>query len=297
MRGQQKHKEKKRHGLHQKHSTKNFMKVYWPYLPAALVLLLTFSLIIVQPFKDPSHVLSYSTNVSEEGLLQSTNEHRKRNGSPELTINENLSKAAEIKARDMVLNNYWSHTAPSGMEPWQFLDKVGYSYLKAGENLAFGFSESSRAVAGWMNSESHRLNMLDKAFTEVGFGTANSPDFQGKGAQTVIVAFYGQPVSASTDLAVNPRQNLTSKNFVESSSKNVAWVESATDGKFPWIMYLVGAVTGASITVLMLRHSIKFVHLLRKSEKFILHHPVIDTALFIVALIGIALSQNIGFIR
>lgn len=47
-----------------------------------------------------------------------------------------------------------------------------------------------------MNSPSHRANILDTVYTEVGFGFANSANFVGTGEETVVVAHYGKPIGA-----------------------------------------------------------------------------------------------------
>jgi hypothetical protein len=91
----------------------------------------------------------------------------------------------------MIVRNYWSHNTPEGNSPWTFITKAGYQYLKAGENLAYGFLTSAGVVTGWMNSTAHRANVLDATFKDVGFGIASGPNYQG-GENTVVVAMYGQ---------------------------------------------------------------------------------------------------------
>src|SRR5690606_1752560 len=78
-------------------------------------------------------------------------------------------------------------------EPWVFINNAGYNYLRAGENLAYGFATSGDTISGWMNSPTHRNNMLDTAFVEVGFGFANSENFNDSGPETVVVAMYAKP--------------------------------------------------------------------------------------------------------
>ncbi|MDB5164073.1 MAG: hypothetical protein JWS12_691 [Candidatus Saccharibacteria bacterium] len=163
-------------------------------------------LFIATPWKTPQQsaqgVLAYATNTSVDGLLQETNNQRASSGQKSLSLNSKLVSAAQAKAADMVAKNYWSHTTPSGQQPWIFVDAAGYRYQKAGENLAYGFTTSSYTVAGWMNSPSHRDNMLDSNFSEVGFGIANAADYQSTGPETVVVAFYSEPaVLASSSVA------------------------------------------------------------------------------------------------
>src|SRR5690349_4469833 len=168
---------KKRTGSHHRVS-KHYLKVYWPYAPIALIV--AVGLFIGSPSRNEKHgVLSYATEMSTNELLSATNTERLSHSSTGLSINKQLSAAAQAKAEDMSRRNYWSHNTPDGKAPWVFITNAGYSYQKAGENLAYGFSSSRETVTGWMNSQSHRNNLLDSKFTEVGFGFVNARDYNG----------------------------------------------------------------------------------------------------------------------
>lgn len=180
-----------------KQHPKHFAKVYWPYLP--VILLVVGSLIFgnINPavrVNNPA-TLAYATEMSASGLLASTNQERANNGLAALTLNPQLNSSAQSKANDMVARDYWAHNTPDGQEPWIFFDAAGYQYQKAGENLAYGFATSSATVTGWMNSPSHRANMLDSGYTEVGFGFTNGPNFVGTGNETIVVAHYAKPLN------------------------------------------------------------------------------------------------------
>lgn len=199
---------KKRHGLHHSHG-KHYRHVYWPYIPSILLIVASLLLSGLRLPLVQKDVLAYATEMSSSSLLSATNTHRSNAGKASLKINSKLSSAAQAKANDMVTRDYWSHNTPDGQEPWVFIDQAGYSYTKAGENLAYGFMSSSETVSGWMNSPAHKANMLDTAFTEVGFGYKNSSNFQQQGEQTVVVAMYGQPQTlgvAATEPESEPAQ-------------------------------------------------------------------------------------------
>jgi uncharacterized protein YkwD len=177
-----------------KHLTKTHAQVYWPYLPLLFLIIAASFFNIWKPLQPNNpETLAYATEMSTSGLLSATNSQRASNGAGALTINSKLNAAAQAKANDMVARDYWSHNTPDGQEPWVFIDAQGYSYTKAGENLAYGFSTSNSTIIGWMNSASHRANMLDTTFTEVGFGFANSANFVGTGNETIVVAHYAKP--------------------------------------------------------------------------------------------------------
>lgn len=186
--------EKKRHGRHHK-SSKHYAKTYWPYLPMLLVV--AFGFVLNSFWNGGSGVLSYATAVDQTSLLQETNIQRSQNSRGALALNGSLQQAAQDKANDMAARNYWSHATPEGKQPWQFIAAAGYGYTTAGENLAYGFDSSATTISGWMNSPSHRDNLLSGNFKEVGFGIANNPNFQGEGEQTIVVAMYAAPKVAA----------------------------------------------------------------------------------------------------
>lgn len=144
---------------------------------------------VPQPLQ-ASHVLAYATDMSHSGLLAGTNSARAANGLGPLNLNGQLNSSAQAKAQDMANKNYWAHVSPEGTQPWYFFDQSGYAYIRAGENLAYGFMTSQGAVDGWMNSPTHRANILGD-YQDVGFGIVNAPDYQSSGQQTIVVAHYG----------------------------------------------------------------------------------------------------------
>src|SRR3989344_1751673 len=121
-----------------------------------------------------------------------TNEERQAQHLSILTINSVLVKAAELKAEDMATKGYFSHTSPEGKTPWYWLEQGGYEYQYAGEKLAVNFSDSKDVTNAWMNSPSHRANIVKDKYTEVGTGVATGM-YQGR--KTIFVAqVYANPI-------------------------------------------------------------------------------------------------------
>ena len=183
---------KKYTGQHHRR-TKVYHKAYWPYLP---ILLIVFGGVVLNNGWLNSHaVLAYATDMSTQSLVDDTNAQRASNGLAGLSLNSQLEQAAQAKANDMVARNYWSHNTPDGQTPWSFITAAGYNYQTAGENLAYGFTSASDTVTAWMNSPEHRANILNTTYQEVGFGVANSANYQNSGPETVVVAEYAEPVT------------------------------------------------------------------------------------------------------
>jgi len=135
------------------------------------------------------NILGFAAQISPEEVIRLTNQKRADAGLPALTFNQTLSSAAYTKARDMIDRDYWSHTAPDGTQPWSFFSKFGYRYRYAGENLARDFSSASSAVEAWMNSPTHRDNILNPKYKEIGIGVTEG-DLAGVDT-TIIVQFFG----------------------------------------------------------------------------------------------------------
>lgn len=134
-------------------------------------------------------VLGYAANISPDEVVRLTNEKRIANGLAPLSINPTLSQAAQAKGADMINKDYWAHNAPDGTQPWKFFTDFGYKYRYAGENLARDFSNASSAVEAWMNSPSHKENMLSPKYKEIGIGVIDG-DLAGVDT-TIIVQFFG----------------------------------------------------------------------------------------------------------
>ncbi len=140
----------------------------------ALVLLLGIFNLGIRAFKGTApDVLGYATDIRIEQLFSATNAKRAEAGLPALTLNGTLSQAAAAKAADMFANNYWAHNSPAGKTPWDFIIGAGYRYTLAGENLAKNFQTSDGVVDAWMNSPTHKANIVKDGYKEIGFAVVN----------------------------------------------------------------------------------------------------------------------------
>jgi uncharacterized protein YkwD len=284
------------HVAHKKEKrTKHFLKVYAPYIPLMVIVGCGLFLSLSQEFRSPgSNVKSYATDITDQGLLDATNRMRAQDGIPALNFNGTLDQAAQAKANDMKQNNYWSHVTPDGRTPWDFIKNTDYQYKKAAENLAYGFATSNTTVKGWMNSPGHRANLLDPALRDVGFGIVNIPNYQGKGPETVVVAIYGQPSTLGAATPLKPAaQNPPS---FASEPENISYIQSLTSGKAPWVSFAIGLLIGVIIMYLTLKHAHGIRKSLKKGEKFVLHHPLLDITLIALAALAVIVSQTIGTI-
>ena len=93
-----------------------------------------------------------------------TNEQRLANGLPALVWRDDLAAAAQVRAIEAM--SVFSHIRPNGTEWWTVNGNIMY-----GENLAKKYSTAAGCVNGWMNSPTHRENILSSGaygFTSCG---------------------------------------------------------------------------------------------------------------------------------
>lgn len=154
----------------------------------------------------------FFADVTKLALESFVNQTRHSLGLKALTENEKLNQAAKLKAEDMVQYQYFNHTSPAGVTPWSWFLKAGYNYKYAGENLAIGFYESEEVYNAWLNSPSHKANILNPNYTEV--GTAVLSGFDG-GNTIIVVQEFGSRLPSKTPssaAAAKPKEDSSVKN-------------------------------------------------------------------------------------
>lgn len=186
--------------------------------------LIALSIIIgAETFSRLSHsyggILGFSSSITPAQVIEETNRERELNGLKPLKLNQTLTAAALAKGQNMLSEQYWAHTSPSGKEPWYFMKEAHYDYQVAGENLARDFATTDEMMNAWMNSPTHRANIINPKYQEIGiavidgkllgydttlvvqmFGTTKSTVAQvGQGSSTVSVeAAAPAPLPRST---------------------------------------------------------------------------------------------------
>lgn len=180
--------------------------------------LLIKSLTVVKP-----GVLGYSSEITTQKVLDLTNTERAKLKLSQLKLNSILSKSAQAKAQDMFKNNYWAHNSPQGKTPWDFFKAVDYQYSVAGENLAKDFYDTDSMVKAWMNSPTHRDNIVNSRYQETGIAVVNGVLNGIK--TTLVVQHFGSPLNPKLETTnsepklepVNPAPNITQDNVLSAN--------------------------------------------------------------------------------
>ncbi len=139
------------------------------------------------------NILGYASDITIDKVIASTNQERARSGLGEVTYSPVLSEAARRKAADMFAKQYWAHTSPVGKEPWDFMQESNYRYRVAGENLARDFLDTSSMFEAWMASPTHRANIMNARYTDIGIAVVNGTLLGTE--TTLVVQMFGNPIA------------------------------------------------------------------------------------------------------
>ena len=112
----------------------------------------------------------------EKEFLNLINSNRKDNGLNELKIDNAIQNVARLKAQDLERNDYFSHKSPSYGDINEMLVSFGVKCSIAQENIA-GNQNLSGAVEAWMNSDSHKSNILNEEFNYTGVAIVESSTY------------------------------------------------------------------------------------------------------------------------
>lgn len=213
--------------IHEQNGVKRFFLTKVKYLWLLIIVIVAFNTFVTTSIPISAQANSSSININN--LLEYHNKERLNNGAKTLKLNYYLSVSAQNKANAMIDSDCWSHFCPDGKSPWEFINESGYEYTIAGENLAEGFYSVDEVMKAWLNSPTHKANMLKDTYKEVGFGIAYGT-FQGRENNIVIVVHFATSRNEATATLSNGSLVLTNpKNGDIITSDEVELVGAANE--------------------------------------------------------------------
>lgn len=130
-----------------------------------------------------------ASDIAPQKVVDLANADRKEKGLGLLNENDKLANAAAMKAEDMVAKDYFAHTSSEGLTPWHWIEKENYDYNYAGENLAMDFVSADKMNRAWLESPTHRANIMNEKYKDIGVavkeGSVNGH------VTTVVVQMFG----------------------------------------------------------------------------------------------------------
>ena len=127
-------------------------------------------------------------NYKEERTLILHNRERISRGLRALCVHPKLTKAARAHSTDMIKNDYLGHGFVGSR-----LRLYGYNWRIYAENIGGGtgeYASPANVFSRWMNSSTHRANILDGRYREIGIGTATG-NYKGRTGYTMYTVDFG----------------------------------------------------------------------------------------------------------
>jgi uncharacterized protein YkwD len=128
---------------------------------------------------------NFKITEDEQSLLELINAERRKEGLGTFKPNPVLYGVARAHSANMAKQAKLEHKLDDKTS-FDRIKAAGYRYSMAAENLARGDVTMAEIVQEWMKSKTHRQNMLEAGFTEIGLGLAR--DGMGETYYTQILA-------------------------------------------------------------------------------------------------------------
>lgn len=149
---------------------------YQPWITTSHALAFFCAFIWVLRLTLPTIMTTQAASIDSRDLMDKINSERTQRYISALTFNSKLESAATAKSNDMLRRSYFAHVNPDGQYVWPLIESAGYyPYITLGENLAMDFFSNDAVISAWMNSPTHRANLLNEKFEDQGlasiFGT------------------------------------------------------------------------------------------------------------------------------
>ncbi len=113
----------------------------------------------------------------EDSVVVLVNKRRHKAGCQPLRSNEKLRAAARTHSIGMARYNSMAHFLPGEASLGDRISYAGYKkWRRVAENIAAGFGSARGVMSAWMNSPSHRRNILDCNLRHIGVGVISYND-------------------------------------------------------------------------------------------------------------------------
>lgn len=187
-------------------------------------------------------------------LIQLTNAYRRGLGLNELAVNPRLTQAAINKAKNLLAEQYFSHTSPSGKKFSDWIKEVNYAYFYVGENLAIDFANPQEVFDAWLASPKHKENIEREEFQEIGIA-----DVQGQfdGRETnVVVQLFGSRVLGENELSASSSDLPLAKNYFSAAASGLSAYDyfGLIDRQLNYILFFVVLLLAAAVIIKKIRN-------------------------------------------
>ena len=142
-----------------------------------------------------------SGSSEEYYMLTLINKERQANGLNPLSMNSALSSASRLHSQDMINRGFFNHINPDGLTPSDRAKNAGYNFIILAENIC-GNPSIDAGHLSLMGSPSHRSNILNPSYKEVGIGIVDGGPY-GK----MITQMFGTQPENNITTATQPEED------------------------------------------------------------------------------------------
>jgi uncharacterized protein YkwD len=128
------------------------------------------SIVILVTFLSQTMPVQAASDTITNRMIAAINNERVKYNLKPVVANTLLKNAAQKHSNDMAINDFFGHTSSDGASPFMRMQREGYNFRYAMENVAAGYGTPEAVVAAWMKSPGHRANLLSPNLIEVGVG-------------------------------------------------------------------------------------------------------------------------------
>ena len=129
-----------------------------------------------------------------EQAVNDLNLYRIQNGLSPVNLSEKLNKASEVHAKDLAQAGIISHTGTDGSGHGDRVQRQGYYFSIAGENVATGQKSWEKVFQAWKDSPGHNENLLRDDVVDFGIALIYEPKTTYSTYWAMIVASPLKPV-------------------------------------------------------------------------------------------------------
>ncbi|MBI5765803.1 CAP domain-containing protein [Candidatus Falkowbacteria bacterium] len=183
---------------------------------SAIFFIITKIAITAAIFLYPKIISDENMDVNARELIGLTNQYRQEHGLSALSPNARLAQAAVNKARDLLAKQYFNHTSPEGKNFSDWIKEVNYQYFYVGENLAIDFDNNQEVFEAWLNSPTHKDNIVKPQYSEIGLAALKGK-YKNR-PTTMVVQLFGTRIlgaNESADSQPAPIKNLVDNYFYQ----------------------------------------------------------------------------------
>jgi uncharacterized protein YkwD len=175
----------------------------------------------------PDPPLDASDAGVDTAVFNNINQQRSNNSLSAYTLNDQLVQAARRHSTDMAQNNVTSHTGSDGSTARQRIEQACYNAAATGEIIGWGFTSVDAMMNWWMNSDTHRNQILHATHEDIGVAYVNAPGSSFTHYWTVT---FGHPSTAFTNSNL-PQFVCTQRIEENMKGMSITWTQTAPCGE------------------------------------------------------------------